>query len=125
MIPDYANHAANERTFLAWVRTGVAVIALGFVVEKFTLFLALLTPTGKATPRAMEKLSGLAGAYGGALLVVVGVALIVLAILRFLRTRTRLLAATAQPEDGADWQFAVLTLCVLFVAAFSLYVALG
>ena len=39
MIRDYANIAANERTFLAWVRTGVAVIALGFVIERFNLFL--------------------------------------------------------------------------------------
>ncbi len=34
MIQGYADHAANERTFLAWVRTGVAVIAFGFVIEK-------------------------------------------------------------------------------------------
>jgi putative membrane protein len=26
---------ANERTFLAWVRTSMAVIALGFVIAKF------------------------------------------------------------------------------------------
>jgi len=35
MIRGYSDHAANERTFLAWVRTGIAVIAFGFVVEKF------------------------------------------------------------------------------------------
>jgi uncharacterized membrane protein YidH (DUF202 family) len=34
MIEGYRDHAANERTFLAWVRTGIAVIALGFVIEK-------------------------------------------------------------------------------------------
>jgi len=28
---------ANERTFLAWVRTSIAVISLGFVVAKFGL----------------------------------------------------------------------------------------
>ena len=39
MIRDFANIAANERTFLAWVRTGIAVIALGFVIERFNLFL--------------------------------------------------------------------------------------
>ena len=38
MIRGYPDHAANERTFLAWVRTGIAVIAFGFVVEKFNLF---------------------------------------------------------------------------------------
>jgi putative membrane protein len=31
-------HMANERTFLAWIRTSVAVMAFGFVVEKFSLF---------------------------------------------------------------------------------------
>ncbi|MDA8423568.1 MAG: DUF202 domain-containing protein, partial [Nitrospiraceae bacterium] len=31
-------HMANERTFLAWIRTSVAIMAFGFVVEKFSLF---------------------------------------------------------------------------------------
>lgn len=29
---------ANERTFLAWIRTSIGIMALGFVVEKFALF---------------------------------------------------------------------------------------
>jgi uncharacterized membrane protein YidH (DUF202 family) len=29
MIRGYGDHAANERTFVAWVRTGIAVIAFG------------------------------------------------------------------------------------------------
>src|SRR5579872_3222173 len=28
-------HLANERTFLAWVRTSIAVISLGFVMARF------------------------------------------------------------------------------------------
>ena len=32
-------YLANERTFLAWVRTSIAVIGLGFVVAKFTVWL--------------------------------------------------------------------------------------
>jgi len=32
-------HMANERTFLAWVRTSIGIMAFGFVVEKFTLFM--------------------------------------------------------------------------------------
>ena len=32
-------HLANERTFLAWLRTSVALIGLGFVVSRFGLFL--------------------------------------------------------------------------------------
>lgn len=30
---------ANERTFLAWIRTSIGMMAFGFVVEKFALFL--------------------------------------------------------------------------------------
>jgi len=34
MVQGYADHAANERTFLAWVRIGVVIIAFGFVIEQ-------------------------------------------------------------------------------------------
>jgi putative membrane protein len=42
MIPSYSDHAANERTFLAWIRTGITVMALGFVIERLDLLLASL-----------------------------------------------------------------------------------
>lgn len=35
---------AAERTLLAWVRTGLTVIGLGFVVARFGLFLRMLRP---------------------------------------------------------------------------------
>jgi putative membrane protein len=40
-----AEYLANERTFLAWVRTAIAVITLGFVVAKFGLWLGELALT--------------------------------------------------------------------------------
>jgi putative membrane protein len=36
-------HMANERTFLAWIRTSISVMAFGFVVEKFSLFVKQLS----------------------------------------------------------------------------------
>ena len=45
MIKNFGDHAANERTFLAWVRTAIAVMAFGFLVEKFDLFLELAAPS--------------------------------------------------------------------------------
>ena len=35
-------YLANERTFLAWIRTSIAIISLGFVVAKFSLWLGEL-----------------------------------------------------------------------------------
>ncbi len=32
------DHLANERTFLAWIRTSIGIMAFGFVVVKFSLF---------------------------------------------------------------------------------------
>src|SRR6476620_10952122 len=31
-------HLSNEQTFLAWIRTGIEVMAFGFVAIKFSLF---------------------------------------------------------------------------------------
>ena len=39
MIANYTNHATNERTFLAWIRTGLALMGLGFVLARFGIFL--------------------------------------------------------------------------------------
>jgi putative membrane protein len=46
---------ANERTFLAWIRTSVAVISLGFVIAKFRIWLEDLTRTASA-PVSSSKL---------------------------------------------------------------------
>ncbi len=37
---------ASERTLLAWVRTGIAVVGLGFLVSRFGLFLRLVAAQG-------------------------------------------------------------------------------
>jgi len=37
--PHTSDHLANERTFLAWIRTSISVIGLGFVVAKFSVWL--------------------------------------------------------------------------------------
>lgn len=36
--PHINAHLANERTFLAWIRTSLGLIAFGFVLERFNLF---------------------------------------------------------------------------------------
>jgi hypothetical protein len=45
MIHGYSDHAAKERAFLAWVRTGIAVLGFGFVIEKFNLSVLAMATT--------------------------------------------------------------------------------
>jgi putative membrane protein len=52
-IPDdkkATEHLANERTFLAWVRTSIAIMSLGFVVAKFGLWLRELSHASPQLP---------------------------------------------------------------------------
>ena len=44
-------HLANERTFLAWVRTSIAIIGVGFVVARFGLWLERM-PGASPLPHA-------------------------------------------------------------------------
>lgn len=75
------DHLANERTLLAWARTGIAVIALGFVVARFSLLIRELGVKASLAhlPQGSSTLFGTA-------LVVVGAVLMVLATVRFVRT---------------------------------------
>jgi putative membrane protein len=85
MIRGYTDHAANERTFLAWARTGIAVIAFGFVIEKLNWF--VLTIASANSPDAgrrlqLERLLGPLGHYDALALILLGTALIVVAATR-------------------------------------------
>jgi putative membrane protein len=85
MIRDYADHAANERTFLAWLRTGMAVVAFGFVIEKFNLFVLTLagaTSLDAAARAHFEKLPGPFGFGAGHAFIVVGILVILIATIR-------------------------------------------
>ena len=93
MIDRYSDHAANERTFLAWVRTGIAIVAFGFVVEKFNLFVRTLAEANSAEAAKqmhMDRLARGFSHYDGLALIVVGMAIILISLVRFIRT-TRLI----------------------------------
>jgi putative membrane protein len=61
---------ANDRTFLAWLRTGIACIGLGFVVAKVALIVQPTTST--ASDQDLYAAVGIVLVLCGAALVVVG-----------------------------------------------------
>jgi putative membrane protein len=127
MIRSYSDHAANERTFLAWVRTGIAVIAFGFVVEKFNLFLLTIeaaSPPGTERRLLPERQPGPLSRYDGLALIVVGIALIVVATARFIRT-TRLIDDQETHSAGSVRTELILSaVLVLIIAGLSTYLVI-
>jgi inner membrane protein YidH len=125
VIQRYSDHAANERTFLAWVRTGIATIAFGFVIEKFNLFVLTLEKASQLAPREhrlLGRLSGALGQYDGSVLIFVGIALIAVASYRFVRIG-RLIDDEATHLAQSIRTELILSL-VLIMAALAAYVAL-
>ena len=126
MIGGYSDHAANERTFLAWVRTGIAVIAFGFVIEKFNLFLLTMAAASlgnEAHRSQLAVVSGRIGRYDGLVLILGGAGLVVLATLRFVRT-TRMLDDTEKHSaSGVRTELILSAALLLVVTSYSLYLA--
>jgi putative membrane protein len=128
MIRGYSDHAANERTFLAWVRTAIAVIAFGFVIEKFNLFVLTVANANSLDAERrlqLERLSGPLGRYDGLTLIVFGLVLVVIAAARFVRTERLLDDQEAHSTGGSRAEVALSAALALFVAACSIYLALG
>ncbi|MEN8760673.1 MAG: DUF202 domain-containing protein [Desulfobacterales bacterium] len=80
MIKRYTDHSANERTYLAWIRTSVAIMAFGFLIEKFDLFVSYI---GKAIGEEEHFHPSLSAEVVGLGLFLVGVLIIVAATVRF------------------------------------------
>jgi putative membrane protein len=127
MIRRYSAHAANERTFLAWVRTGIAVIAFGFVIEKFNLF--LLTIAGGAISDAARRAqfewqSRPLGRYEGLALMFGGVAIVILATTRFVRTTRLLDDSETHSASDVHTELILSAALMLLVVTYSIYLAL-
>ena len=113
-------HLANERTLLAWIRTAIALIGMGFVVARFGLFLrqlALINPVaGQSTTSTSYS------AVIGVALVATGVLAAVLGTVRFFRVRAQIDRGRFEPEVFAELTVAVIT--VLAGIALAVYLGL-
>jgi putative membrane protein len=77
-------HQANERTLLAWIRTGIAIMAFGFAIARFGVFLRQVALVNPATVRAPHSLGS---TWVGATLVALGVLANLFATMNFARVR--------------------------------------
>ena len=80
-------NAANERTLLAWVRTGVALMGFGFAIARFGLFLREIAQAGQVH---VSDARGIGSAWFGVVLVVLGLMTNTAATVRYASVRRTL-----------------------------------
>jgi inner membrane protein YidH len=100
-------HLANERTLLAWVRTGVSLISFGLVVERIG---------------AQIGSAGTSGAFGIAL-AVLGCLTLVMGTVQFLRSRRGIATGNFVPAAAA--YMVVVAGSLALAGVFIVYVLLG
>ncbi len=112
-VSDRRVHMANERTFLAWIRTSIGIMAFGFVVEKFALFLKKLSyffgkpiiPESATSPMGYSSIFGIG-------LVAMGAIMGVLAFIRYKKVEREINEDTYQPSTILDIMVALGILAI-------------
>jgi putative membrane protein len=95
-------YLANQRTFLSWVRTSIALIGLGFAIERFSLFLQqfrlIANPdtTGNAASATAHDYSALVGIG----MIIVGTGLIVYALKNYLESNKTIASGKYIPKNA-------------------------
>ena len=95
-------YLANQRTFLSWVRTSIALIGLGFAIERFSLFLQqfrlIANPDtiGNAASATAHDYSALVGIG----MIIVGTGLIVYALKNYLESNKTIASGKYMPKNA-------------------------
>lgn len=113
-------YMAAERTFLAWLRTGIALMGFGFVVARFGLFLRELTlGSAAATPHR----SSISLPVGVAL-IAVGIAVNLISAVRHRRYVEAIDRGTFRTAFGSTFGFALAALLGLIGLIMAVYLAI-
>jgi putative membrane protein len=110
-----SDHLANERTFLAWIRTSIALMGFGFVVVKFSLFVKQFSLV--MAGRQVVPSTGFSGVVGMCL-VAVGAGAALVGYLRYKRIEKQLSHQAFVQRSG--WLFA-FTAGVIIASLLLLY----
>ena len=115
------DHLANERTFLAWVRTSVAIVVFGFAIGRFAIAMRQLT----AFQGVASKTTGLS-VWMGMSSILAGVVMVVAGLVRYRKTRAQLDEGKFEPAGFVvDLVTIVTALFGLALAGYLIYVQKG
>jgi len=105
-------HLANERTFLAWVRTSVGIMAFGFVAVKFSLFVKQISIVlGKQLIPQSHGYSNIIGI----LLVMAGSSSLIISFVQYKRTEKQI---NNDNYISSSWLTAALTVFIFLTSIF-------
>jgi putative membrane protein len=113
-------YMAAERTFLAWIRTGIAFMGFGFVVARFGLFLREIAHSNNVTVPQHD--SGLSLPVGISL-IVAGIMVNLIAAIRHRRYTKALDRGEFRQVYGAAFAFLVAGFLAVIGIAVSIYLA--
>jgi putative membrane protein len=114
------DHLANERTFLAWVRTGIATIIFGFAIGRFSIAL-------REFMHLQDRPSDTSGvtAWFGVISIIAGVLLIAAGLKRYRTAQVQIDSDTFEPAGFViDMVAYLLGLFGLALAAYLVYIDL-
>jgi putative membrane protein len=117
-VPRFSDHAANERTFLAWVRTAIAVMAFGFLVERFDIFLKI---AGKTLGNPVALSGQVTGGLVGLALIIAGALMVTAAMLRFVRNRADIADDTMHDAETDRLDLALAGFIVVLGIGLAIY----
>ncbi|MGO9038499.1 MAG: YidH family protein [Steroidobacteraceae bacterium] len=99
---------AGVRTLLAWQRSGLALMAFGFVIERFSLFLTLLRLAPESSPHHLFSL------VVGVVLILLGAAVEIASTVAF-RRFVRELPRQDVPSGSWVWLGSTINLVVAVI----------
>ncbi len=121
MIANYTDHPANERTFLAWIRTGLAAAAFGFFLIELNV-LVYAVGGGTISHLPVEHAGAAAARYAGLAMIAIGIVAIARSSFAFERTRRAIDRdeIIRHPKSRAEWLLAAALAIVVLIFCINL-----
>lgn len=111
---------AAERTFLAWIRTGVALMGFGFAIARFGLFLRQM----QASQSNIVSHSFWGSPFAGVTLITLGIIVNIAASLNYVRVVRQLGSGTWVPGKVSRTAIVLATVLALLGAGMALHLLL-
>jgi putative membrane protein len=118
MIPHFSDFSANERTYLAWIRTAISLMRFGFLIERFDEFL-VYTTRGAVLGNGLHMR---ASEWLGLGMILLGAVLILLATRSFYRNCRLIQSETEASYRGSAVERVLTALLVALALFLVLYV---